>query len=133
MPSVCPTLKRSAHATEAATKKAIANLDLTWVHARLVKQGFSPDRADTAIFHYRQFLFLCAKYDGNTPTVDVDEAWHNHILFTRQYAGDCQAVFGEFLHHDPGTGVPGDDARFEQAFQRTKDRIVAEFGPHLAW
>ena len=133
MSSACPTLKRSAHATEAATKTALAALDLTLVRARLVKQGFYPDRADTAIFRYRQFLFLCAKYDDNTPTVDVDEVWHAHILFTRQYADDCRAVFGTFLHHDPGTGDPGDEAKFRKVFQRTKDRIVAEFGPLGAW
>ena len=36
-----------------------------------------------------------------TPSKRVDEAWHQHILFTREYAQFCRYHFGEFLHHAP--------------------------------
>lgn len=37
------------------------------------------------------------------PSPDVDEIWHAHILHTREYARDCEDVFGPggFLHHSP--------------------------------
>jgi len=31
----------------------------------------------------------------------VDEAWHQFILFTKQYSDFCQRFFGRFLHHSP--------------------------------
>jgi hypothetical protein len=31
----------------------------------------------------------------------VDEAWHQFVLFTRQYTDFCQRFFGKFLHHNP--------------------------------
>ena len=33
----------------------------------------------------------------------VDEAWHAHILCTKDYRKFCDDVFGEFLDHTPGT------------------------------
>lgn len=33
---------------------------------------------------------------------EVDKIWHMHILDTRRYHTDCQAIFGEYLHHAPG-------------------------------
>ena len=36
-----------------------------------------------------------------TPSKRVDEAWHQHILFTREYARFCRYHLGEFLHHNP--------------------------------
>jgi hypothetical protein len=35
------------------------------------------------------------------PSRIVDEAWHEFILFTRDYQDFCQKVFGQFLHHIP--------------------------------
>jgi hypothetical protein len=35
------------------------------------------------------------------PTHVVDIFWHTHILFTRKYFKDCEAVFGQYLHHEP--------------------------------
>jgi hypothetical protein len=31
----------------------------------------------------------------------VDEAWHQFILFTAQYAEYCQRCFGRYIHHSP--------------------------------
>jgi len=36
------------------------------------------------------------------PTRDIDKVWHQHILHTREYARDCDRVFGAFVHHAPG-------------------------------
>ncbi len=31
----------------------------------------------------------------------VDEAWHQFILYTKQYSDFCQRFFGRYLHHRP--------------------------------
>jgi hypothetical protein len=35
------------------------------------------------------------------PSKVVDFAWHEFILFTREYDDFCQKAFGKFLHHTP--------------------------------
>lgn len=54
----------------------------------------------------RQFLLAC----GSTPTLaaampskTVDEAWHEFLTYTRDYAEFCERAFGRFLHHVPET------------------------------
>jgi hypothetical protein len=90
------------------TERALAgawSLDLSFVHNRLSsKLGWSEERCETAVNEYRRFLHLIVTYGsgkGLVPSKDVDEAWHAHILFTRQYARDCHAIHGRFIHHNP--------------------------------
>lgn len=39
------------------------------------------------------------------PSQAVDDAWHEFILFTRQYDRYCQLAFGRFLHHTPAEAM----------------------------
>ena len=41
----------------------------------------------------------------------VDEAWHQFVLFTREYSEFCQRHFGRFLHHAPSTAPIRGDVR----------------------
>ena len=61
---------------------------------------------DEAIEDYRHFWALNLRYPGFpiVPSETIDEVWHQHILFTQQYAADCAAIFGEFRHHVPHFG-----------------------------
>ena len=45
------------------------------------------------------------------PNGDIDEIWHMHILDTRAYMADCNALFGEYLHHYPYFGMLGEENR----------------------
>lgn len=52
----------------------------------------------------KEYFFLCHK--GNKrmvamPSQVVDVAWHEFILFTREYQVFCEKAFGRFLHHTP--------------------------------
>jgi hypothetical protein len=40
------------------------------------------------------------------PSQVVDDAWHEFILFTRQYDQFCRNAFGRFLHHTPAEAMP---------------------------
>lgn len=101
---------------------AIIDLDLSDVSARVVKSddqrrpGFfrsgPPAAMARAQRDYRRYLALRLLYPERTimPTGwssrMVDALWHEHILDTRRYAADCQAVYGAYLHHVPG--IPAD-------------------------
>ena len=40
------------------------------------------------------------------PSQVVDAAWHEFILFTRNYAAFCSRALGRFLHHTPAEAMP---------------------------
>jgi hypothetical protein len=89
--------------TEIAKRK-IQELDLSFVERRLVNiEGCSAEQAGKAIASYKNLLTLQVEYPNKrlAPPVEADRALHAHILHTKRYADDMQAIFGNFLHHDP--------------------------------
>jgi len=88
---------------------AIQALDVESVKVRLMDpvrgEGWTREHADAIEIAYKNFLTMLVKYPEDAEQIamseDTDEFWHTHILQTRKYADDCQAVFGDFLHHSP--------------------------------
>ena len=77
-------------------------LDFGPVYKLLIRDGMPADQAGRAIADYKAFLHR-VKFDGyrGSPGRLADKAWHAHILQTRKYVADCQALLGEYLHHTP--------------------------------
>lgn len=70
----------------------------------VVKVGWTPEFTDELFGEMKKFLYLCATNDGSmAPPEDIDEIWHNFILFTGDYADYCKSKVGFFLHHQPLT------------------------------
>ncbi len=62
----------------------------------------------TSIAEYRQWLLLCSA-DSRwlfVPNPELDEVWHTHLLFSRDYKNLCEALLGAggFIHHEPESG-----------------------------
>lgn len=90
--------------------------------------------ANEAVRRYKNFLLLLLKYPNEflAPAPDIDEAWHNHILFTREYMCDCQAIFGNYLHHAPSQNSPEEKKVMLEAQSRCSDLYIQEFNePYL--
>lgn len=55
------------------------------------------------------YFQLCRMTGGkrmvSMPSQVVDDAWHEFILFTRNYATFCQRGLGRFLHHIPAEAM----------------------------
>ena len=114
-------------------KARIAALDLEPIKFKLVKEnGYSREDVDTLDKWYRRFLFLTFKYKTRPIVVSeaIDAFWHQHILDTQKYAEDCEAAFGEFLHHFPYFGLRGeeDQRALRSAYQETLELMRGEFG-----
>ena len=80
----------------------VAAMDLSPAAAQLVNyRGWTVERAAAAERRYRRFFYLKAILpEGHaSPTPEVDEFWHQHIINTRQYGPDCDRVVGRFMHH----------------------------------
>lgn len=56
----------------------------------------------------RNYFLVCRMAGKNMvsmPSQVVDDAWHEFILFTRDYNAFCQHAFGRFLHHTPAEAM----------------------------
>jgi hypothetical protein len=90
-----------------------------------------------AVERYRKYLFILVKYQNDYPTIpptyEIDEIWHNHILETKRYQQDCEALFGHYLHHYPYYGLDNpahlgvDFKTMHKGFQLTKTLFLVEF------
>jgi len=99
----------------------VQSIDFSKIIDRLVThEGWLKSDATAVSQMYRRYLFLKRKYKDQyklPPTAEIDEFWHNHILDTKCYRQDCQAIFGAYLDHYPYFG--GDE------YSTTKDLIKA--------
>lgn len=111
----------------------VSRLDFTMLKRKLTEEkGWTPDLCDEVEDLYRKFLALTARYRDEKicPTGPIDTFWHAHILDTRAYARDCDAVFGELLHHFPYFGMrgPEDEAALERTFRASVEKFILHFG-----
>ncbi|HEX6708361.1 MAG TPA: hypothetical protein VF169_26745 [Albitalea sp.] len=122
--------------TLAQTIAAIEALDLAPIKFKATRSedgyGWTAAHADQVEIAYKRYLILHAKHPEMTlaPDQDTDRFWHMHILDTRKYAADCDAIFGRFLHHFPYLGLRGeDDAKaLDDAFAAMQRLVAEEFG-----
>lgn len=118
-------------------QKHIAQLDLSYIVDAMCAPEYPLPRwtredALKCCELYKKFLFLLCKYstDALVPSRDIDEFWHNHILYTKNYINDCQQIFGYYLHHEPAS--PKDNPQeLIEGYQRTKHYYQLEFNHPL--
>jgi hypothetical protein len=121
----------SSRVSVEAAMASIGSLDLSAVKRKVVEEkGWSDEIAAYAELRYRRFLCMRLL---NTPLVlvpppDIDAVWHQHILFTREYARDCEKLFGMFLDHTPATGDVRVAEAMQQGFVETAKFYVEIFG-----
>lgn len=97
------------------------------VVARLAeKMEITLDEADTLFRDMLRFLVLCANQRGPfAPPERIDAAWHNFILFTKDYADFCEQNFGTFIHHVPHVGSHSGRSRVPRTLALAEEM----FGP----
>ncbi|MBN6187343.1 hypothetical protein JQN58_10210 [Aneurinibacillus sp. BA2021] len=65
------------------------------------------------LFEWKRYFIMASLYKS-VPMYsdDVDEIWHEMLVFTREYEKLCLAVAGEMVHHEPHSErKPDPDAR----------------------
>lgn len=83
-----------------------------------------------AVHEYKRFMLLLylAEYPL-TPSDQVDQVWHLHLLYTRSYWEEfCPHVLGRTIHHGPTRGGARQQAQFTDWYARTKALYHATFG-----
>ncbi len=80
---------------------------------------------------YAMFLQLASKHPGKraTPTREIDEFWHLHMLHPAAYLADCVRLFGRVFDHDGGFGSdPAELPILKAAFRGFAARWQSEYG-----
>ena len=71
------------------------------------KTGWTDEKISKVVKEYFRFIALIIHYHkGNaeeevSPSLDIDETWHNHMLFSRDYIKFSKKWHGDYIHHQP--------------------------------
>lgn len=92
--------------------------------------GWSNAYAARVIGEYRKFLYLSATAGHRvSPSSAVDQVWHLHLTYTRNYWGVlCEHILQRPLHHEPSDGSKDDSAKHRDRYRKTRDSYLREFG-----
>jgi hypothetical protein len=111
-------LRTARQLAQAATPLAqrVMAFDAPYVNAKLIDKGLVGTEAEAqALFgEVKKYLLLSQHLEKALPMCSalVDAAWHQFVLFTREYERFCRTCFGEFCHHVPAPiGAEGDHAQ----------------------
>lgn len=98
---------------------------------RLAREnGWSRAEADRVIEEYKRFCFLAVTAEHPvTPSDQVDQAWHLHLTYTRDYwERFCPQVLGRSLHHGPTAGGRAEGQRYFIQYAETLRSYERVFG-----
>ncbi|OYY72299.1 hypothetical protein [Sphingomonas sp. 28-63-12] len=98
---------------------------------RLAREnGWTRAHAARVLEEYRRFCFLAVTAGhAVTPSDSVDQAWHLHLTYSRDYwERFCPDILGQALHHGPTQGGANELHRFFDQYAATLASYEAVFG-----
>ena len=99
--------------------------------ARLARENrWSDELAERVVLEYKRFCYL-AKTAGHevTPSDAVDQAWHLHLTYSRDYWHEfCPKVLEADLHHGPTAGGMAERTRYYDQYAATLQSYEEAFG-----
>ncbi|WP_144096485.1 glycine-rich domain-containing protein [Croceicoccus sediminis] len=102
---------------------------------RLAREnGWDADYAERVVGEYRRFCFLAMRAGHEvTPSDQVDQAWHLHLTYSRDYwQRFCPDVLEGSLHHGPTAGGQAERDRYYRQYAQTLASYEEVFGPSPA-
>lgn len=92
--------------------------------------GWTLDFALRAVDEYKKFLLLAATLPHPvTPSDEVDQVWHLHLLYTRSYWDElCRQILRKPLHHSPTCGGNAERSKFNDWYNYTLTSYQTTFG-----
>lgn len=98
---------------------------------RLARENrWSAAFAHRVIFEYHRFCYLAMTAGHEvTPSDQVDQAWHLHLTYSRDYwQRFCPEVLGAELHHGPTAGGQVERSRYYEQYAQTLASYESTFG-----
>ena len=103
---------------------------LTFERRLASENGWTPDYTRRVVDEYRKFMFL-AVVAGHpvTPSDQVDQVWHLHLAYSRNYFDDwCSGVLGTTVHHGPSRGGRAEGRKYLDWYESTLRSYSEQFG-----
>lgn len=97
---------------------------------RLARENdWTMEYAVRAILEYKKFIFLLTiSKSPLTPSDQVDQVWHLHLLYTQSYWEDfCEKTINKKIHHGPTKGGNDEKDKFTNWYEKTKELYLAIF------
>ena len=86
--------------------------------------------ADRVVTEYKKFMFLatCCNHVV-TPSEQIDQAWHLHLIYTRSYWEEfCGEILEHPIHHGPTKGGKKEHGKFVDLYEQTIQSYREKFG-----
>lgn len=105
------------------------NASFSFVDRLRRENGWSYEFALRAVLEYKKFMFLiCVTPHPLTPSNEVDQVWHLHLLYTESYWEDfCDKTLNQKIHHGPTKGGGEERDKFTDWYQKTKEVYREKF------
>lgn len=90
------------------------------------------------IEEYKRFMYLvCKSGHPVTPSDQVDQVWHLHLLYTQSYWVEfCEKTIGRKIHHEPTKGGQKEKDRYHNYYEETRasyKKFFQEDAPSDIW
>lgn len=109
-----------------------ADAALTFAQRLARENRWSAAYAERVILEYKRFCYLARTASAGqqvTPSDAVDQAWHLHLTYSRDYWEEfCPHVLGADFHHGPTAGGSVERARYYDQYAATLSAYEAAFG-----
>jgi hypothetical protein len=114
------------------------NVNLPYSRRLARDNAWTLDYATRVVFEYKRFLYLAATVAHPvTPSDEVDQAWHLHLLYSQHYWDVlCADILRRPLHHGPTRGGAEEGRKYLDWYTRTLEayeRAFAEQPPSDIW
>jgi hypothetical protein len=110
---------------------------MAYQHPRLIERleerlGMTNAEAREKFADLKRFLYLCAvSAESLAPTEQIDEVWHNFMLYSEDYARFCDTLCGGMIHHRPWNKAEVAASDWS-IVQRTRQLAEATYGAELS-
>ncbi|WP_052768977.1 glycine-rich domain-containing protein [Aurantiacibacter marinus] len=107
-----------------------ATATFSFEHRLARENRWPPDFAARVISEYKRFCFLAVMAGRQvTPSDAVDQAWHLHLTYSRDYwQRFCPDILGCDLHHGPTAGGKAERSRYYDQYAETLKAYEDTFG-----
>lgn len=94
------------------------------------ENGWSIEYSKRVIDEYKKFLYLSiVEKCSLTPSDEVDQAWHLHMIYTQSYWHDlCKNILGTNFHHGPTKGGESEKVKYNDQYNKTLRLYAENFG-----
>lgn len=115
-----------------------ADSDFTFTDRLARENDWTLEFAVRTVLEYKRFIFLiCSAQHPLTPSDQVDQVWHLHLLYTQSYWVDlCRDTLNKEVHHGPTKGGQSEKEKFKDWYTETKrfyQQMFNEFTPSDIW